>query len=357
MSMHAIRRCPILIVALLIVLGGCASIGPPSVSRDRFDYVVAISESYKRQTLLNLVKTRYVDAPVFMEIDSVINQYSIEGELGFELAPSARENNLLLGRGTYTDRPTITYSPVTGERYTRSLLRPLPISGVFLLLQSGYPADAILRVCVQSINGLDNRRSGALSVRAADPGFEEAVALMRDLQGIRGLYFQVEAADEKVDVKAVFRPATTPAVAEKARRLRTLLGLDPDGEVFRVVYAAQPGSRTEIAVMSRAMMQIMVEYAADIEVPQSDIQQGRVTSTAPIAESKGAISSPLIQVRTGTDRPDQAHVAVSYRGHWFWVDDNDIYSKTTLQFLMTLFSLTERGTPGAGAPVITVPTH
>jgi len=87
------------LLAGCLALSGCASIGPSTVRRDRFDYVVAISDSYKRQTLLNLVKTRYADVPVYMEIDSVINQYAIEGELGFEFAPSAAENNRLLGNG------------------------------------------------------------------------------------------------------------------------------------------------------------------------------------------------------------------------------------------------------------------
>ena len=57
-----------------LVAGCTAGIGPQTVARDRFDYVSAISDSWKRQTLLNLVKTRYLDAPVFMDVASVINQ-------------------------------------------------------------------------------------------------------------------------------------------------------------------------------------------------------------------------------------------------------------------------------------------
>jgi hypothetical protein len=69
---------------LLINLSGCTSIGPSTVNRDRFDYVVAISESVKRQTLLNMVKARYLDMPVYMDIASVISQYALESQLGFE---------------------------------------------------------------------------------------------------------------------------------------------------------------------------------------------------------------------------------------------------------------------------------
>src|ERR687898_2943809 len=72
------------IIALVtILLSGCASIGPGTVTRDRFDYISAISDSWKSQMLLNLVKLRYGDAPVFLDIASVINQYGIEGILGY----------------------------------------------------------------------------------------------------------------------------------------------------------------------------------------------------------------------------------------------------------------------------------
>lgn len=74
----------LLLVSLL--LAGCSGIGPSTVTRDRFDYINAISESWKRQILLNLVKLRYFDAPVFLEVTSVINQYSVEGEVNLGAA-------------------------------------------------------------------------------------------------------------------------------------------------------------------------------------------------------------------------------------------------------------------------------
>ena len=345
------------LLAAYLILTGCASIGPPSVRRDRFDYVVAISDSLKRQMLLNLVKTRYVDVPVFMNIDSVINQYAIEAELGLEFAPWMREDNLLTGKGTYTDRPTITYSPLKGEQYTRSLLAPVPISGVFLLLESGYPADIILRVCVQSINGLDNRRSGALVSHEADPKFLEILALMRDLQDAGALYFQVEYAPDNLAVRVGFKPSSNQAENEKAAQLRRLLGLDPNGKEYPVVFGGQAKSSSEITMMSRGMTQIMIEYAADIDVPQSDVDQGRVTPTSSATPDVGTVTSRMIRVHSGASKADSAYVAVSYRGHWFWVDDRDVYSKTSMNFLMMLFSISERGTTAGGAPVITVPTY
>ena len=117
-------------VALTVSLaaGGCTHVGPKSVTVDRFDYATAIGESWKQQTLLNIVKLRYLDLPVFLDVSSIVAGYSMEttGSLGGQLSSSSaiQRNSLSVGAsGKFTDRPTITYVPMTGEKFLRGSSR------------------------------------------------------------------------------------------------------------------------------------------------------------------------------------------------------------------------------------------
>ena len=73
------------------------------------------------------------------------------------------------GQAIYTDRPTITYVPMTGEKFLRGLITPIDPKHVFFLRQSGYAADFILGLTVGSLNGVRNRSTTGGAVREAEP--------------------------------------------------------------------------------------------------------------------------------------------------------------------------------------------
>jgi hypothetical protein len=101
----------------------------------------------------------------------------------------------------------------------------------------------------------------------------------------------------------------------------------------------------------------MKEYASWIDVPDADISEGRVDAGRLGGSDAGALLAPLIRVHSGASKPDDAFVAVSYRDHWFWIDDRDIDSKKAFYFLMLMFSFSEQGDTGQAAPVFTIPTN
>lgn len=344
-------------------LAGCTGIGPRTIDRDRFDYVSAISDSWKRQTLLNLLKTRYVDAPVFMDVASVINQYALEQEVRLGVSGEFYSGDdasfvepEIGASGRYTDRPTITYNPLMGEHYARSLLKPIPISAILLLVEAGYPIDYVLRVCAQTINGLDNRMTGRFSARDADSAFYELLSLLRRIQAEEGIVMRSKTVGDKKTLAVIFRPTGKDLSAERQRTMQ-LLNLDSDTREFRVVFGSYATNRREIALFSRSMLQIFSAYASLIEVPEAHVAQNRVAATVKEDMATAAGFPPLIRVHSGGKKPEDAFVAVPYRDHFFWIDDRDIHSKSMFFFLMILFSFTERGQGEQAAPVLTVPTN
>src|SRR3974377_2080129 len=65
--------------AFTFFLTGCLHprIGPQSVPRDRVDYSSSLSDSWKQETLLNIVKVRYLDPPVFVDVGNVVASYNL----------------------------------------------------------------------------------------------------------------------------------------------------------------------------------------------------------------------------------------------------------------------------------------
>src|SRR5688572_11205589 len=182
------RIAPTLLTALaLVIVAGCQSIGPATVARDRFDYSGSISESWKRQTLLNIVKLRYLDPPIFVDVGQIVAGYSLEtgvnagGQISSDRA--IQGNSLILGGSArFTDRPTITYTPLTGNKFIKGLMTPLLPESVFFTIQSGWPADAVLFIAVAAINGLKNQETSFGGITPPDPDFLRALALLRKVQ-------------------------------------------------------------------------------------------------------------------------------------------------------------------------------
>jgi hypothetical protein len=338
------------LAVVVLLLPGCG-IGPTTLARDRLDYQTALSDSWKRQTLMNLVRTRYADAPVFLETTSIINQYSVEAEirgLGTLNSPPWSSQQEYGGIGRYYDRPTVTYMPMTGEKFARNLLSPIPPASLVALVQSGWPADFVFRMTCESVNGIRNRSAGQLRNQTMDPRFEELLAAMRRIQLADTIGLRLERkAGAETAVISIGQHLTEDTKAD-AVRIREMLGLDPQASEFRLVFGSVSSSNAEIAILSRSMMQLMVELGACIEVPEEHITGGLTFRSADNPKE-----SRLITIHSGRFKPFDSCVAVPYKGYWYWIDDGDFQSKRMLSLLMMFFSMTESA-GGSGAPVVTV---
>jgi len=223
----------------MFLLASCSGTGSHSIARDRFDYVTSVSESWKRQMLLNLLKVRYSDAPVFMDVASVINSYELAGEVNlFGQIARVNSGDQIAGvglTGRYADKPTITYQPLAGDKFTRSLMLPIPIPAILHLIQSGYPADLVLRICVNSINDLQNSYGGAGRPQPGDAKFRELIAAIRESQAAGGLGMKMKTVTDRQSVVMFLRQSPDEAIAKPVRKIRELLGLSETARELTII--------------------------------------------------------------------------------------------------------------------------
>jgi hypothetical protein len=351
------------IPVVVLLLAGCTGIGPSTVTRDRFDYTAAVADSWKSQMLLNLVKIRYGDAPVFLDVGQIVSGYTIQSTFTAAgniyntsgVVPGVPNSSIGLGaQGQYTDRPTITYSPLVGERFARSLMTPIPPPALLSLIQAGYPIDLTLRLAIHGLNGLQNRFGGVARRRPADPEFYELLTRLRRVQDSGGIGLRVQRVGREEATVMSLRKKIESDIAPEVLMIRKLLSLDPHAEEFRVVYGSVSANDKELAILTRSVLDILVDLASFIAVPETHVRERRVTPTAEPEVGPGGPVPPLVRILSGTEKPSDAFVAVPYRDHWYWIDDRDLPSKGLFSFLMFVFTLVETGDKGA-PPIVTIP--
>lgn len=86
-------------------------------------------------------------------------------------------------------------------------------------------------------------------------------------------------------------------------------------------------------MLTRSMLHIMAELATFVDVPDHHVAEGRtIFSLIEPGDGRKARNNKLIDIRSGTDKPENAYTASNHKGYWFWIDDRDYKSKRTFTF-------------------------
>ena len=154
----------------------------------------------------------------------------------------------------------------------------------------------------------------------------------------------------------IFGPSRDSELAAKGREIKNILGIKPDLRELRVNYGGYSGKDDEIDMKTRSMLEIMLDFASLVQVPEADVMQGKATPGVAEALGTAALSGPSLRVQVTDAQPPDAFVATQYDGRWFWIADTDIQSKYTFGIIMLLFSIADTGVRGS-APVVTIPAN
>jgi hypothetical protein len=167
-------------------------------------------------------------------------------------------------------------------------------------------------------------------------------------------------------------PAFAVAIAPEAVN-------DPDVEVFRRLLHLRPGrleyrvrrvdyahngsgatggdANDGIAVRTRTILEMMAYLAKAVPIPEAHHVDGSAGQTLkPDGQPYDwtQVTRGFFCIQVQEKKPHRAAVAIHYRGHWYFIDDADHRSKSTLALIQALLNiqLTEPDRPG---PLLTLP--
>jgi len=357
----------ILLTAIALCVAGCVQLGPELVKAGRNDYNIILQQTEDEEAILNLVRVRYGDRPLFLDVTNVSTSFtwtqgaSGQGTLFDQRGNDFQRNNLgVRGELEYTERPTITYTPLGGKDFVRSVLTPADLDTLVLLSNSGWSIERLLRLMANSMNGLPNAPSASGPTPADPPvygDFSLAAGLMRQLQkkGALRLGYQ-EHKGIKTPVVTIARKAND---WQQTRELRKLLGLDPQKDAYILDSKGNLPRADTIGLELRSLLGTFFFVSHGVEVPAYDSKKGHATMTS---DENGKpfdwslVVGDLVNIHSRTEQPDTdtARVAIKYRGSWFYIDDSDSSTKYTFLLLEQLAALLGGKVEKAG-PLLTLP--
>jgi hypothetical protein len=319
-------------LVMVALASGCRSMGPQKMVSERFDYNAALADSWKTQALLNIVRIRYTDWPVFLDIEQIVSQYTWEavGVAKHVLkTPFHGENDQLeLGMtGKFSERPVVMFKPLKGSQYMKSMLTPPRPAAVLALVYTGWSAEQMFKVMIHSVNGFGNTQVERGAQHQPDWVFGRFIRLLADYQRSDALIIAVttrkapESRREAVATSLQFLPElVNDASRKELLEVKALMGLDATTNTFAVEWGAVPPDNKTLVMETRSVLQVMVELSATVEVPQHEIEEGRVPKLRPRPKVNMSGIDPLMEVRSGDKAPADAFVACQYRDRWFWID-------------------------------------
>jgi hypothetical protein len=395
-------------VALLsacVVASGC--LGPKAVRYTRLRYNEVYRATNDEQLLINIVRLRYADSPVFVDLPNITSQFEVAGG-GSYIGPNQSVSSTFgYGGVSGRDTPTLSYHPREGREIAKALLTPLS-ADLFIVFNTGASLQQLLLMAINDMNDVQNAPGATImipGVAGDNTEFLHGVRLLADLRDRGAVELSIGTTEESEE-------SSDPIPAERLQG-RDLLNAAKDGYVFRArgegkvtllkrekglvlrlrpsfvhtpeademarVFHVTPGRNwyrlkselTEEAYTTpptpmggdtiylnmRSVLQVMIFLSKGVCVPDEHL----LTGVAPVTPGPDGrpydwtrVTAGQFQVAAQKHRPRDAEVAVPYRGYWFFIPRTDVNSRAVLAVIETLFSLQESDGKNVG-PLLTLP--
>jgi hypothetical protein len=189
--------------------GGCA-FGPRVLEKSHGRYNEAIRRVDEEQLLRNIVRMRYNETALDLNVSSIAAQYELDGTAEarpFFLAPNPSNSNIVFRTFTKilpdvsisgANRPTITLVPGdTGEAVQR-FLTPISTDTLVFLFQTSWPVSTVTRLWVERLNGVPNAAAASGPPQGQVPDFVRFRRIAELLQSARAQKLATIHPDEHI---------------------------------------------------------------------------------------------------------------------------------------------------------------
>ena len=399
----------------LSMLSGCSTVGPKLYEASFNDYTDAISKTADGQMLGNLVRMRYYESPVFLQVHNVTTSFSVGANAGASATLNEGSGNSygLSAGANVSETPTITFSMPESEKYYGRMLAPLSAKQVTSLVLAGFDSELVFNTAVRGVNGLRNTSANLESSSeqsAATAQFQEVFSLIRKLRaeglvdlelgGKETSWSSPVKLDARSDISQVLLLAAASYAMSNhleivgypdgmwqthryekhmalrfspnsdqstdAQRLKKLLALKPDHYNFSMVEAEMVNAEKPRGILGQSpgaldpsviWEEIGLRGRSMLEIMQVASKHVQVPGadismgTAASVSSQG--ESDWLVIKSSESEPD-SHLRIKHRGHWFYIDESDLRSRQSFAMINALFAVVGGTVPGA-APVMTIP--
>ncbi len=339
--MRRVSKAVVLCLSVL-ALAGCGTLGPGYIEASRTPFIEVLARTDEQELLLNIVRLRHAEAPVFVQVEGITvapsAQVSVTSAVPFIDIEDATVTNAFTPTLTIADNPTIVYNPLLGTEFARKLLVPLQPTVILLLSQNGWGLDQLFPLMVRSIEGIRDVAGDA-------DRYDAVVAAIGRLERSGALVLGTSEPDADGSTTLLMRISPDGHRSADGRLLAEALSIDPDRATYRLEsgFAAAPDT---IAIEMRPLLSVLHHVGAGVETAD------RSPATPGLAAADVGL-----HIRSGSTAPLDAFAAVPARGRWFWIDGGDGDSKATLLLIRLLFNLQAQGDGDSDTFQLTLPVR
>jgi len=379
---HGLKSVPFIwLLALTMLMGGC-SVGPQLLKGNRYDYNLSIQKSNNEELILNIVRTRYAESIFFLQVGSIASHFGYSSSIGLSSSmdrlsgaanPASGALRPSIG-ATFSESPTITYTPMQGEKAIRLLQSELTLDRFQILAQIGWDIEVLMWLVVDKIGATKNMKNDMLNGNLNSEDYGIFLDLAQHLSRIQRRgdleflgFYKKEGEVDRLSVQLRFLDQQEADQVEGLLNVRPERVAGPGGRIVSKVvltsvdhYGSCWGAQVkcnQVPVKLRSFFNILLGLSYYVEISPAEQTLRIVRPFQPLPDDFAHRSGPhkgLVRVKAQSAYPDNAYIAIPYRSHWFYLADDDVQSKIFLSLVKTIYSL-QSGDLQTVEPILTIP--